>query len=642
MRVKISHVALLVQMLMFLFALFSQLASSACSNHPMRAFSSSAFVLLLVLAVSCSLVLSVAALEDAQPLMATYTGHRDFAPMQDVLFTAIAAAEAAPPARAFHAMTQRRAERSMVTASTTTLASGQFQSVGPLTPPLSLGYWYKPAAGANNIDVFLIPESEYAKFQANAVFSYYTSYSILDTTLAMLSTVALTTAITAPVRFIVSGHSLSATTVNGLYEMFTGSCSRSASSPCSNGGLCNSADNCDCAPNGYSGTTCDTPVCSTITCNSHQSCTAPDTCSCISGWTGATCQTPVCTTACISGQGSCTAPNTCTCVSGWGGASCSMPVCTSTPCNSHQACTGPNSCSCISGWSGASCQTAVCTTPCFAGQGTCIGPNTCTCNSGFSGATCAGVDGGFSAWSNTGSCSASGASCFQQQTRTCSSPAPSNGGATCAGSSTQSISCTCPPIAGGYSAWTGWNLCSSASADKSTCTQSRSRSCNSPTPSNGGADCTVLGSSLDSRVCSACDASGAPTQGGLSSSQINAIASGLGLLAADQCPKTPCPLDCSEVPFTDLWGNPAVWSAIALVAGLCVGITLGVVFLLKWYYRRNERMYHSRSITPLPTTVAVQMHTVAVHQPQPPLHAQAEGQTHTQAWTATQPAHIPA
>jgi hypothetical protein len=48
------------------------------------------------------------------------------------------------------------------------------------------------------------------------------------------------------------------------------------------------------------------------------------------------------------------------------------------------------------------------------------------------------VNGGWSAWANSGSCVNS----LQNQTRTCTNPTPANGGATCTGLSTQQISCS--------------------------------------------------------------------------------------------------------------------------------------------------------------------------------------------------------
>jgi len=107
------------------------------------------------------------------------------------------------------------------------------------------------------------------------------------------------------------------------------------------------------------------------------------------------------------------------------------------------------------------------------------------------------VNGVWSGWSY-GTCSADCGTGTQSMTRTCNSPSPAHGGANCAGSASSSQSCNTHacPVNGGWSGWSGWGGCSQ------TCnggTQSRSRSCNSPAPANGGADCA--GSSTESTSC---------------------------------------------------------------------------------------------------------------------------------------------
>ena len=82
------------------------------------------------------------------------------------------------------------------------------------------------------------------------------------------------------------------------------------------------------------------------------------------------------------------------------------------------------------------------------------------------------VPGGWSSWGSCISCS---------QSRTCTNPAPSCGGATCSGSATQA----CGNVDGGWSDWSAKNL---------TCGYSgvQTRTCTNPAPVCAGADCSGL------------------------------------------------------------------------------------------------------------------------------------------------------
>ena len=163
---------------------------------------------------------------------------------------------------------------------------------------------------------------------------------------------------------------------------------------------------------------------------------------------------------CVNG-GICNTGHTCDCPPEWSGADCSTPVCSAVTCNSHQTCSAPDVCTCQTDWSGSTCNVPTCTPACVAGQGTCTSPNTCSCAVGFSGATCSGVDGGYSGFGPLGSCIYDGTTgtCFATEYRTCTSPAPSNGGRDCTalGSPTQSSACACPSIDGGYADWASSN-----------------------------------------------------------------------------------------------------------------------------------------------------------------------------------------
>ncbi|XP_049766775.1 netrin receptor UNC5B isoform X2 [Schistocerca cancellata] len=105
------------------------------------------------------------------------------------------------------------------------------------------------------------------------------------------------------------------------------------------------------------------------------------------------------------------------------------------------------------------------------------------------------LDGGWSAWSSWGECSA--ARCGQRgvvrRTRSCSSPAPLNGGQPCPGTAVQKAECIgpCPPqqpeastvVDGRWSPWSPWSVCGPD------CRQQRHRACTSPPPSHGGRFC---------------------------------------------------------------------------------------------------------------------------------------------------------
>lgn len=89
----------------------------------------------------------------------------------------------------------------------------------------------------------------------------------------------------------------------------------------------------------------------------------------------------------------------------------------------------------------------------------CYAPNIC-----YNGVCCTPTNGGWSGWSTCSNCS---------QSRTCTNPSPSCGGAGCSGDSTQS----CGLVNGGWSAWSSCNNCV------------QTRTCTNPSPACGGANC---------------------------------------------------------------------------------------------------------------------------------------------------------
>ncbi|XP_063683939.1 uncharacterized protein LOC134818358 [Bolinopsis microptera] len=108
------------------------------------------------------------------------------------------------------------------------------------------------------------------------------------------------------------------------------------------------------------------------------------------------------------------------------------------------------------------------------------------------------VDGGYSAFGDWSKCSADCDGGTQTRTRQCNDPAPSNGGKECEGDDSETQTCNedpCP-VDGGYSAFGDWSKCS---ADCDGGTQTRTRQCNDPAPSNGGKECE--GDDSETQTC---------------------------------------------------------------------------------------------------------------------------------------------
>ncbi|XP_041362297.1 netrin receptor UNC5C-like isoform X3 [Gigantopelta aegis] len=104
------------------------------------------------------------------------------------------------------------------------------------------------------------------------------------------------------------------------------------------------------------------------------------------------------------------------------------------------------------------------------------------------------VNGGWSTWSQWTDCSAKCGKGKQHRTRTCTNPAPLNGGKPCTGETMQNSACTAIcQVDGFWSPWSSWSTCSPD------CIHHRRRSCDNPRPMNGGGYCS--GKDLDSINC---------------------------------------------------------------------------------------------------------------------------------------------
>ncbi len=139
------------------------------------------------------------------------------------------------------------------------------------------------------------------------------------------------------------------------------------------------------------------------------------------------------------------------------------------------------------------------------------------------------------------------------QTRTCTNPAPANGGAYCSGASQQSCnpqSCPVTPIAGG---WSTWSTCSATCGGGT-----QTRTCSNPIPANAGATCSgVTQQSCNTPSCVDTNAfSGAKTGGVLHSWSGNENCAGSAIASFDftvgDCFNVPPALGGGSMKVSDL------------------------------------------------------------------------------------------
>lgn len=107
-------------------------------------------------------------------------------------------------------------------------------------------------------------------------------------------------------------------------------------------------------------------------------------------------------------------------------------------------------------------------------------------------------DGGYSEWSNFSSCSASCGRGTRTKTRTCTQPEPNFFGRPCVGAKSETITCLVRecPVNGGFTDWSEFGSCSVSCGVG---VRRRTRLCEKPKPRHGGLDCK--GDTVETAAC---------------------------------------------------------------------------------------------------------------------------------------------
>ncbi|XP_078489120.1 netrin receptor UNC5B-like [Ciona intestinalis] len=128
------------------------------------------------------------------------------------------------------------------------------------------------------------------------------------------------------------------------------------------------------------------------------------------------------------------------------------------------------------------------------GNYTCVAKNIASKRRSHTATLTVGVNGGWSSWFPWTGCTEKCGIGVQRRIRRCNNPAPQNGGANCAGETTQTMTChkQCP-VDGRWTDWSMWSTCSPE------CLHRRRRTCTRPTPQNSGRVCP--GADIETKNC---------------------------------------------------------------------------------------------------------------------------------------------